>query len=177
MKKLLYPLSLVLLGAMIFVACQREAIPEQSDPNATFQVIADRKLEGAELEAYMAKVRSLPADQVIDMVANDPVPVDGDPVPVEQLYCVYQVTGVQGGGCGGIPPVGGNICVVCDATWPGGGCPNWVGLVWRHWDANGNLICTGQITGSAGPACDKCPQGGFPVQYDPRPHPPVEEHR
>lgn len=179
MKKLLYPLSLVLLGMMIFVSCQREAIPTNDDTNAAFQVISDRKLEGAELEAYMAKVRNLPSDQVLDVVPNDltldPVPVEPgpDPVPVEKFYCVYSVTGVQGGGCGGLPPVGGFVCFECTGAFPGGSCPNWTGQQFRLWDANGNLICTATITGGAGAACDKCPQGGLTVIHDPRPHPPV----
>ena len=164
MKKLLYPLAVLLLGTLIFVSCQREAVPVE-DSNAEFQVVADRKLEGAELEAYMAKVAAMPADRVVDVVDEGLAldPVLGDPVAVEQLYCVYSVTGVQGGGCGGLPPVGGFICIQCSGAWPGGSCPDRTGSQWRHYDSNGILICTGTITGSAGIACDKCPNGGFPV--------------
>lgn len=91
--------------------------------------------------------------------------------PVD-LYCIYTVNNVQGGGCGSLPQNGGTICILCEPQPgfpPGGVCPDYAGRKWQHFDNNGNLVCTGDIAGFApggGAACAVCPPNGFQVLGD-----------
>lgn len=163
MKRLFLPLALLFLCSSILVSCQRD--PLEQEDNAQFTPVNDRQLEGEELEAYIAKFMAFNADQqvVLEEVSAEVA------ANKNSVYCVYSVTNVQGGGCGGIPPMGGTICILCEGGggYPGGFCPDYTGRPWTHYDQFGNVVCVGTITGGAGAACDNCPPGGFQVVIKP----------
>lgn len=78
-----------------------------------------------------------------------------------QLYCIYDVANVQGGDCSGIAGTEGVLCILCDQNWPGGDCPEFDGIKWRHFDCNDNVTCAGDYMGYAeggGIACTACPE-------------------
>jgi hypothetical protein len=140
--------------------------------------VTDTVLQGQELQDYLDWAASLPADSVFGTQASDtligyeydtlpPLPGDSSAVGLRLvragLFCRYFVAGVQGGGCGALPPQGGVICVKCEPGWPAGTCPSWLNKRWLHYDENGNVVCTGMVTADLGLACDKCDLNHFAV--------------
>ncbi len=92
--------------------------------------------------------------------------------PGDLVWCVYTVrrkpgTGPWpiGAGCG---PLGGSLigtlCVRC----PGAGtCPDWAGRNWKHTNAAGAVICSGEVVGFAtDDSKQACPVGSLRAEFN-----------
>lgn len=165
--------------AGLLVACEKEAegVMGNIEPQTR---VANRRLVGEELEAYLDWAAHLDSSLVINVQETDSTAMDtvyveeneiggGSTLGVvlrPKLYCVYTVAAVQGGMCGGMPPAGGTICIYCNSLFPQGGCPNYNGKQLNCW-SGGNIVCTMTVVGSLGIACDRCPMGGYTTEVIP----------